>query len=211
MACKIAELSLPDSGDYVLDHREPANSFYQSHLHSLADTLLQLGRRDEAVEMYTKCYMLTPQDPGGVRLKLEKLTGEKYPCTSERLARLPVDPYYMYFQYEDMPIRDGYDPNSRPDYDTWLRWEDSYRRLLILLSHQSWFVMNKMKPEDVDMHMSLHDLTETALARNEPPGFRANFARIMAEGHSRHDAIHIVGDMLLRSLAKAQEEESETE
>lgn len=211
MGCTIAELSLPDTDDFVLDHREPANSFYQSHLHSLGDMLLQLGRQEQAIEAYEKCYRLTPQDPGGVRIKLQKLTGEEYPCTSEQLARLPVDPYYLYFNYDDMPIRDGYDPNSRPDYDTWLRWEDSYRRLLILLSHQGWFISNKMKPEDVDLHLSLHDLTETALARNEPAGFRANFARIMAEGHSRHDALHIVGDMLLRSMAKAQQDESETE
>ena len=209
MGCKISELSLPEGDDFILDHREPANAFYQSHMHSLADVLLQLGLKEIALDVFKRCYWLTPQDPGGVRFALKELTGEEYPCTDERMARMPVDPYHHYFKFDDMPIRDGYDPDSKPDFDQWLRWEDSYRRLLILLSHQAWFVMNKMKPEEVDVHISLHDITESSLARNFPEGIRMQFARTVAEGKSRHDAVHAIGDMLLRSMAAAQQEAAE--
>lgn len=208
MGCKISEHSLPkDADSFVLDHREPANSFYQSHMHSLADTLMNLGQQEAALDMLERCYMLTPQDPAGIRVVLQKFTGEKYPLTDEKTMRLPVDPYHHFFKYNDMPIRDGYDPDSRPDYEQWLRWEDSYRRLLILLSHQGWFVMNKFKPEDVDLHISLHDMTESALARNFPEGIRMQFARTMAEGKSRHDTVHVMGDMILKSMAEAQRQQ----
>jgi len=207
MGCKVSELSLPvDDDDFVLDHREPANSFYQSHMHSLADVLLQLGQKEFAIDVFEKCYMLTPQDPAGIRVMLNKLTGDEYPLTDEKYTRLPVDPYHHFFKYDDIPIRDGYDPDSRPNYDQWLKWEDSYRRLLILLSHQHWFVVNKQKPEDIDLHISLHDMTEASLARNFPEGIRVQFARNMAEGKSRHDAVHIIGDMLLKSMAQAQQD-----
>jgi len=206
MGCKTAELSLPEDDCFVLDHREPANSFYQSLLHSLADLLIQTGKNEEALDYYERCYMLTPQDPAGVRVILQKLTGNEYPCTDERVAGLPVDPYHYYFKYNDMPISDGYDPDTRPDYEKWLKWEDSYRRLLILLAHQEIFIQNKVKPESVDIHISVHDLAESSLAQNQPEGIRMTLARNLADGHSRHEIIHLIGDRLLKSMAKAQEQ-----
>ena len=50
MGCKTAELSLPEDDNFILDYREPANSVYQSLMHSLADLLMQTGRNEEALD-----------------------------------------------------------------------------------------------------------------------------------------------------------------
>ncbi|MBN1297706.1 hypothetical protein JXA80_13075 [bacterium] len=209
MGCRTAELSLPDTDDYVLNYQEDGNRNYLSLLHSLGNIRLRLGDREGAVETFKRSYHISPQDPGGARNILMRLTGEKYPWTEKERSETSVDPYSVFFSYPDIPIRDGYDPDVRPDYDAWLKWESSYRKLLIFLSHTQYFNERKMDKDAIRHHLTFHEMVEGCIARNSPREFRREMVRLMVEGNSRHDAIHILSDMLLDRL-KAMQKDAET-
>ncbi len=202
MGIKVAETVLPETDDFILDYREPGNGFYLSLMHSLADQLVRTGNRDKALELYRKCYRLMPQDPGGVRIALQELTGKAYPQMDEKGREFYVDPYLHYARYKDIPIRDGYDPSTKPDFTQWLKWDESYRRLLIYNAHISWFASQKLSEKEMFMHLLMHDMVESSLARNDPPDLRLHLARMVANGASRHDALHSIGEAIIADLAE---------
>jgi tetratricopeptide (TPR) repeat protein len=200
MGIVLAESVLPDTDDFVLDYMDSRNGFYMSHLHSLADLSVRMGQKEEAVELYGKIYRLMPYDPGCAREQLRLLTGKSYPQTGEAFEGLPVDPYRQFDDYPDFPLHDSYDPESRTDYVKWLRWEESYRHLLILNAHLNWFAANKFSEKNVIQHILLHDIAETTLAREEHPEMRLNMARSIAQGTSRHEIIHQLGQAVFARL-----------
>ncbi len=205
MGILFSESILPDADDYVLDHRDSRNHFYMSHMHSLGDLRLKTHDKDKALEIFQKMYRLMPQDPGGIRLILQDLTGNNYPQTSGPLANRPVNPYLKFEEYSDFPLHDCYDPNTKTNYSQWLGWDEAYRHLLIFNAHRSWFAANKMSPQDMYSHTIMHDIVETALAHNEPPDLRQALARRIIAGQTRHDVIHEFGMNVMKRFSEQAE------
>ncbi len=56
------------------------------------------------------------------------------------------------------------------------------------------------------LHMSLHVAVEEQLAIDQPPGIRAEFARLLASRGDRHDALHALLDCLGETVWRAQRE-----
>jgi tetratricopeptide (TPR) repeat protein len=202
MGILFSESIIPDSDDFILDYRDSRNHFYLSHLHSLGDLMMKTGKPDEALDIFSKMYRLMPQDPGGVRVLLQELTGKEYPQTSENVKNHPVNPFLAFEDYPDFPLHDSYDPNTKPDYSKWLGWEEAYRHLLIFNAHKDWFAANKFSYKDMYTHTVMHDVVESALAQNEPPELRLQVARNMAAGQTRHDLIHEIGHRFLQHFAE---------
>ena len=71
--------------------------------------------------------------------------------------------------------------------------------------------MRKKDPKEVQTHIQIHELIETALAANDPPGVRLQLARMVGSGMSRHEALHNLGIELYRGLQKmTQQQENST-
>lgn len=198
----LSESILPDTDDFILNYRNMRNSIYMSCLHSLANLFENSNQKKEAIALYKKIYRLMPQDPAGVRYNLQQLTGNPYPLTDDDFRGYPIDPYVHFNHYTDFPLRDGYDPNSKIDYEKWLSWEESYRHLLIFNSHFTWFKENQFTEKDMLQHIIMHDLAESSLARNEYPDIRVGMAARLAKGLKRHDIIHEIGQMIFSQMSQ---------
>jgi hypothetical protein len=72
------------------------------------------------------------------------------------------------------------------------------------------FLAHDYTPEDAQtnpfLHMSLHVAIEEQLSIDQPPGIRAELARILAARGDRHDALHAALECLGEAIWKAQRE-----
>lgn len=100
-----------------------------------------------------------------------------------------------------------YDAEEPPDADSWLAMEDLERMLLIIEAHAQGMPDNHPPVESMPLHAVVHFLAETKLAEDDrkapgplPPGGRAQswVEGRMRAGVSRHQAIHELGEQLVR-------------
>lgn len=59
----------------------------------------------------------------------------------------------------------------------------------------------------MEVHASLHVAVETQIAAVEPPAVLLALRRLMAEGLSRHDAVHAIGWLAAEHLKRAMNAE----
>jgi hypothetical protein len=56
------------------------------------------------------------------------------------------------------------------------------------------------------LHVTMHTIVENQLAQNEPPEAAEALERLLAAGVSRHEAIHRIGNLMLRQIWRIQRE-----
>ena len=196
----ICDLRLPDNLDeYVLPGRHSGNLIYLTLLSIKAHILKDSGKQDEAISILNKTFKLNPWDQLGIRFLLHELTGNDYPLLKDAVS-MDINPY-LYIDAYDVKIRDTYDPEVKTNPDIWLNWDEAYRTYLIFHAHKGFFAQSKMKQQQMHEHIMLHNFVETMLASDDPPGSRREFARYVAGGHSRHEAIHIIGKHVMEQIA----------
>jgi hypothetical protein len=85
-----------------------------------------------------------------------------------------------------------YDPDAGPDPITW-RSTGSHDQMRLVISHH---MQNRIRVSDSRMHALLHVTIENMLLQAKGPTTRA-LARLLAAGHPRHQAIHILATVWL--------------
>jgi len=201
---QVTELSLPDDlQDIVCFGKYPGNFTYLSFLHGQAFVFEHEDAKEDAVNQFRYVYGLDPTDHLGARFAINRLTGETMPLLDPNF-RGGIDPYLFVAEY-DVPIKDVYDPNVKVDPVKWLDWDTSYKMLLIANAHQNDPMMAYAKAPEIQQHIQLHLVTESAIATNEPPMIRLQLARLIASGNSRHDALHNMGQQMLDAFRQAEQ------
>jgi hypothetical protein len=94
------------------------------------------------------------------------------------------------------PVR--YDARHTPDPDAWLAMDES-ERLSAVLRHHDEDAPHAPAPAP-DAHAVMHVVVETQIASGDPPATALTLKRLMAEGLSRHDAIHAVAGAVSRIM-----------
>jgi hypothetical protein len=99
---------------------------------------------------------------------------------------------------EDDDLGAGYDAGQAPDPEAWLAMDESERLLAVLLHHAK-DAPHPPAPSP-DVHAGVHVAVETQIAMGTPPAAAATLTRLVAEGLSRHEAVHAVAGVLSRTL-----------
>src|SRR4051812_16553520 len=88
-----------------------------------------------------------------------------------------------------------YDPQRAPEAKPWLALDEESRVRLCEAAHQTlppWHPPMK-SPR---LHATIHTVVETQLAQGSPPQARAALDRLIAQGLTRHEAIHELGTVV---------------
>lgn len=96
-----------------------------------------------------------------------------------------------------------YNPEKAPDSATWLNTDEQERIMMIEKYH------NKagIKLPNVKVHAAVHAIVENQIAEGFEPSIQA-MSRLISKGNTRHEAMHIVGEVLLGSINGAIKGES---
>jgi hypothetical protein len=101
---------------------------------------------------------------------------------------------------------DPYDPATAPDPDRWLALEEDKRILRIASYHRR----TKAALPNPQIHAALHAVVENQLAEGMQTVIET-MERLQSEGLSRHDALHAVGSVLVKSLQALLQEGARAE
>lgn len=88
-----------------------------------------------------------------------------------------------------------YDPEIAPNPAQWLSLDEQQRIHLTEAHHRA----ARVDLPDIGAHAILHAILETQIAEGLEPVVRA-VPRLMAEGLSRHDALHAIGSVLAEHM-----------
>jgi Domain of unknown function (DUF1841) len=89
-----------------------------------------------------------------------------------------------------------YDPERAPDPARWLA-EDEYRRIDII---ERYHRRQRIEVPRLHAHAAIHVAVENQVAMGDELPVAEAVQRLMAQGLSRHDAIHAVGAVLVNHL-----------
>jgi hypothetical protein len=81
-----------------------------------------------------------------------------------------------------------YDADREPKAETWLQLDESERLDAVLSSHKGM----GLKGDRAKLHAVAHTVIENQLAEGHPDA-RGALDRLMAEGLTRHEAVHAIG------------------
>jgi hypothetical protein len=95
-----------------------------------------------------------------------------------------------------------YDANDQPHSATWLELDESERIDAVIDYHRR----TKAKLENLKLHSVTHVVVENQVALGDATPVSATLNRLMHEGLDRHEAIHAIGSILLRTVFDAFEE-----
>jgi len=95
-----------------------------------------------------------------------------------------------------------YDPEIAPDPAQWLALDEQERILLAEAHHRD----ARVKLPAIEAHAMLHAILENQIAEGVEPVVRA-VPRLMAEGLSRHDALHAIGSVLAEFIFNIMQEQ----
>jgi hypothetical protein len=94
-----------------------------------------------------------------------------------------------------------YDGNREPDAESWLQLDESERMDAVLRYHKGM----GLKGEPAQLHAIVHTVIENQLAEGHEV-VRRTLDRLMAEGLTRHEAMHAIGvpfsEQMLETLKK---------
>jgi hypothetical protein len=95
----------------------------------------------------------------------------------------------------------AYDPDGSPDPADWLACDGGERAELVAAYHQR----QHISLPNPDLHAVIHVVVENQLALGEAVVV-ATAGRLVAEGLTRHDAIHAIGSVLAEHLYELMRE-----
>jgi len=85
-----------------------------------------------------------------------------------------------------------YDPNQAPDLAEWTCLDESERIALVKQYHKR----ERVKLPNATLHAALHVVVENQAAMGDEIAVSKTLDRLLADGLSRHDAVHAVGAVL---------------
>ena len=138
---------------------------------------------------------------------LRQLLGPKPPirvgfdARAEALSDAAASAVEIAFDAEGLLADPGsqYDPELAPEPHVWLAMPQAERRRLVRLAHMR--LGDDDLPDDrAQMHAAMHDAVETQLAHRDPPDAVAAIERLVGQGLSRHHALHLVAEVLIRRM-----------
>ena len=88
-----------------------------------------------------------------------------------------------------------YDPNHAPDPPAWLALDEEVRIAQAVVFHKQ----RRMRMPGLKAHATFHSIVENQIAEGMDSVQRA-VPRLIAQGLSRHDAIHAIGWVLAQHL-----------
>jgi hypothetical protein len=88
-----------------------------------------------------------------------------------------------------------YDPDKPVDAAEWFALDESERQLIVKQYHKH----ARIRLPSPTMHAIVHAAVETQVAQGHGAASRA-LERMMAEGLSRHDAVHAVGSVVAKHM-----------
>lgn len=94
-----------------------------------------------------------------------------------------------------------YDAERAPDPEEWLGFDEGERSALVAAYHRR----TRAKLPNRRLHAAIHVIVENQLAERTPV-VQETLERLLAEGLSRHDAVHAIGSVLLEHIWKALKE-----
>jgi hypothetical protein len=97
----------------------------------------------------------------------------------------------------------GYDPEEAPDPAEWLERDEDERRLLV----EAYHARAGIDPPNANLHAAFHVIVENQIALGDEVPTGRTVERLMAEGLSRHEAVHAVGSVvsgLINDAAKGR-------
>jgi hypothetical protein len=100
-----------------------------------------------------------------------------------------------------------YDPERAPDPKRWLAMDEAGRIELARRFHRK----ARIRVPREDVHAAFHAVVETQVAMGDETPAAATLQRLMAEGLSRHDAVHAIGYVLVGHLHEMLKQEGEVE
>jgi hypothetical protein len=92
-----------------------------------------------------------------------------------------------------------YEANEQPDSETWLQLDEIERVQRVMDYHRRTRV-ELAKPK---LHAMTHVVVENQLALGEATPVPTTLERLMDEGLDRHEAIHAIGNILMRIMFDA--------
>ena len=95
---------------------------------------------------------------------------------------------------------DRYDADLAPDPEAWLALDEDERRAAVRRHHRGRVLRIHPKEMNVDIHASLHAIVENQIALGDPEVTARTVDRLVAAGLRRHVAIHMIGEVLLRTM-----------
>jgi hypothetical protein len=115
------------------------------------------------------------------------------------IASLP-DPGFHAASLRPEDAMETYDPLVTPEPAEWLELDESQRIVLVGDYHER----ANVEIVGFDLHNTLHVIIENQLAEADDRVVTANFARLLAAGVNRHEAIHAMGFELAQAMLLAQ-------
>jgi hypothetical protein len=97
-----------------------------------------------------------------------------------------------------------YDPDLTPDPEEWLDLEEGERIHRIASYHRQ----AKISLPNTQIHAAIHTVVENQIAEGLQ-SVREAVERLQSEGLSRHDALHAIGSVLVKSLHALLRKESQ--
>ena len=94
----------------------------------------------------------------------------------------------------------AYDPQHAPDPTQWLALGEDDRVALVRTWHEA--DATTAPPDSPAAHAAMHAVVENQLATDHAPTVQA-MARLLAEGLSRHEAVHAIGAVLIAQIWRA--------
>ncbi len=92
----------------------------------------------------------------------------------------------------------AYDPEHAPDPAGWLGLNEDARLALVIEHHERAHIASP----NVRLHAAIHVVVENQIAIGDR-AVRETVARLQANGLSRHDALHRIGDVVTEILLEA--------
>jgi Domain of unknown function (DUF1841) len=92
-----------------------------------------------------------------------------------------------------------YQANDQPHSATWLELDETERIDAVMDYHRR----AKVVPENLKLHAMTHVVVENQVALGEATTVPATLNRLMNEGLDRHEAIHAIGNILMRIMLDA--------
>ena len=91
-----------------------------------------------------------------------------------------------------------YDANQAPESRSWLASDESARHRAVEAHHQNLETHPGMPNEQ--LHTTMHVIVENQLAANDPPEVSATLKRLVADGLTRHEAVHAIASVVAEAL-----------
>jgi len=92
-----------------------------------------------------------------------------------------------------------YNPDTKPDSQAWLALDEQSRMKLAEDYHRDARV--RLERSARKLHAAVHAIVETQLATGHDSAVRA-LDRLMTEGLDRHNAVHVIGNMVAQHVFK---------